>query len=268
MDGWLFFSFQGFRDTTDVAFTSVSGHRYIFSPADPEPIALFSFLNTILNIKVSGSEIIRQQKYFFLSIKSWRIYNILHSITGMKLNASSPILLGRVTCHRAQSTQRSQTYTTVVTVSSWMVGCTSHRMYGTAQQPSEESQVERRAAVLWEESLFCGLFHGSKLYMFQFPLAVCRIVNGQQVTHRLHTMHTCALHAFLPFPSILPTEIQFQQFWWRCLMNPRFCRMGFSITDLYKRYIGKSRVAFLQYLPSKRLTPSQELNRICNLTVK
>lgn len=122
-----------------MAFTSVRGHRDIFSPADPEPVALFSFLNQILNIKVSGSGIISQQKYFFPLVESRRI---LHSITGMKLNPSSHILLGRVTCHRAQSTQRSQTYTRVVTVTSWMVGCTSHRMYGIAQQPSEESQEE------------------------------------------------------------------------------------------------------------------------------
>lgn len=115
---------------------------------------------------------------------------------------------------------------------------------------------------------FCGFFRGSEVSMFQFPLAVCRIVNGWQVTHRLHTVHTCALYAFLPFPSILPTEIQFQQFWWKCLMNPRFCRMGFSISDLYKRHIGRNKIAFLQYLPSKMLTPSHEPNRICNLTVK
>lgn len=61
MDGQLFSSFQGFTDTTDVPLTSAPGHRDIFSPADPESVALFLFLNTILNIKVSGTEIINQQ---------------------------------------------------------------------------------------------------------------------------------------------------------------------------------------------------------------
>lgn len=51
-------------------------------------------------------------------------------------------------------------------------------------------------------------------------------------------------------------------------MNPSFCRMGFSISDLYKRYTGKSKIAFLQYSPSKMLRPSYEPNRIYNLTVK
>lgn len=101
---------------------------------------------------------------------------------------------------------------------------------------------------------FYGLFHRSRVSVFQFPLSTGSVQDCERVadhTHRLHTMHTSALRAFLPFPSILPTEIQFQQFWWRCPINPRFCRMGFSISDLYKSYIGRTKIAFLQYLPSK-----------------
>jgi len=47
-----------------------------------------------------------------------------------------------------------------------------------------------------------------------------------------------------------------------------FCKMGLPSSDLYKRYIGENKIAFLQYLLSKMLTPSYERNRICNLTMK
>lgn len=62
--------------------------------------------------------------------------------------------------------RRSQAYTRVVTVSSWMVGCTSHRMCGTAQQPSEESQVESRAAVhtISRLNYYHGLFSTADLW--------------------------------------------------------------------------------------------------------
>lgn len=89
-------------------------------------------------------------------------------------------------------------------------------------------------------------------FSFLLALAVCRIVNGWQITHTDYIPCILVLSVpFSPFHLFFPQKIQFQQFWWRCPINPRFCRMGFSISDLYKSYIGRTKIAFLQYLPSK-----------------
>lgn len=102
---------------------------------------------------------------------------------------------------------------------------------------------------------FCGLFHQSK------KGNVCVSASSQQwkcarlwMDSRLRTWRAdylpCILVlsiSFSPFHRFFPQKLSFNSFEGGISWITFFCRMGFSISDLYKCYIGKSKIAFLEY---------------------
>lgn len=117
-----------------------------------------------------------------------------------------------------------------------------------------------RGSVVWFMEVKCTCFS----FLWQCA--------GLGIGSRSHTDYIpCILVLSMSFSSFhlfFPQKFSFNRFDGGVSMNPRFCRMGFSTGDLYKRYTGRSKIAFLQCLPSKMLTPSHEPNRICSLTIK
>lgn len=94
---------------------------------------------------------------------------------------------------------------------------------------------------------FCGLFHRSKVYMLQLPLAVavCRIVKGWQITHTDYT--PCILvHSmpFSPFHLFFPEKFSFNSFDGGISWIPEFVKCAFPSVTFPRATLAGVKVIF------------------------